>query len=87
MFMDSVRMIIQTVGQAWSWFFHLLDSMGGKATFIAVFLSIFTINKFIDLVLMQFLYSPTNSGIGQAEARVETIKTRQKLKAKARSGK
>lgn len=76
MFMDSVRMVISTVGQAWSWFFQLLDSMGGRSVFIAVFLGIFTINKFIDLVLMQFLYSPTNSGIGQAEARIDSIKER-----------
>lgn len=74
MFMDALAQIISLVGQAWTWFFQLLDGMGGAGTFITVFLGVFTINRFIDLVLMNFLYSPTAGGIGSIEAKANAIK-------------
>lgn len=52
--------VIGTVLQAWKWFFELLNGMGGASWFIATFLGLFTISRFTDLVLMQFLYSPTS---------------------------
>ena len=37
LFMNGLSQIISLVGQAWTWFFQLLDGMGGAGTFITVF--------------------------------------------------
>lgn len=73
MFMTCLNTVIGAVAQAWSWFFRLLDGMGGRGTFVTVFLGLFTINKFVDLVIMNFLYSPTADGVGQVETRYREL--------------
>lgn len=73
MMSNALGQIIGLVQQSWTWFFNLLNAMGGLGWFITAFMTLFTINKFTDLVLMQFLYSPTNSGIGQVEARGHAV--------------
>ena len=60
MMQNFLGQVISTVLQAWKWFFTLLEGMGGASWFIATFLGLFTISRFTDLVLMQFLYSPTS---------------------------
>ena len=74
MLSSSLSMVIGCVTRAWSWFFQLLDGMGGTSWFITTFMALFTISKFTDLVIMQFLYSPTASGVGEVEARYNEIK-------------
>lgn len=74
MMLNFLSQIIGLVGQAWSWFFSLLDGMGGAAWFITTFLGLFTISRFTDLVLMNFLYSPTS--LENTESRINSIRDR-----------
>ena len=57
---SSLGSVIGCVRLAWSWFFQLLNAMGGASWFITTFLGLFVLSRFTDLVLMQFLYSPTS---------------------------
>lgn len=58
-----LTMVIGLLAVCWGFFFDLLEPMmpgnTGVTWFLGVFFALFVINKFIDLFVMNFIYSPS----------------------------
>lgn len=62
MLSQSISWIMNLFAQCYSWFVQLVESMqpGGWSFFLAIFLGLFVVNRFIDLIVMRFIYSPSS---------------------------
>lgn len=62
MISQSISWLMGLFAQCYAWFIQLLDGMevNGFTVFITIFFGLFVINRFIDLVVMRFLFSPSS---------------------------
>lgn len=68
MISQSISWLMSTFAQCYAWFVQLLDSMevNGFIVFLTIFLGLFVVNRFIDLVIMRFLFSPSSIDRGMS---------------------
>lgn len=62
MLSQSISWLMNLFTQCYAWFVQLLEGMevNGFTVFITIFFGLFVINRFIDLVVMRFLFSPSS---------------------------
>lgn len=64
MFTWALAAVLGIVSIAWGWFYDLITPMmpgnTGLIWFTSVFLALFALNKFVDLFVMNFIYSPSS---------------------------
>lgn len=63
MLSTAIGWIMSLFAQGYAWFVSLVDAMedgNGWTYFLSIFLAFFVINRFIDLVIMRFIYSPSS---------------------------
>lgn len=87
MLSTSITWIMSMFTTCYVWFVSLLNGMqpGGFSFFLSVFLGLYVINRFIDLVVMRFLYSP--SSIDRGLSSDSSKAGRAKLKGSSGKGK